>query len=213
MGAPPCLEPPPTPQVPSQRRAYLCAVWGHIEDKKGPLLRPGRLDASPNSVLSHIEVMRGLLLFRELDRNGWKENGGAVRFRLSLPRPVCLSVHPSFTEPFPWARALQTVRVNKQKISPGGAPKLVGERNETSSNSAALGVNTKILNRGHRPCVTLATSAASSHTILLPPHHMLGPQASSVPPEARASHMLLSLPETSTLVPLPILQVFRSLPQ
>jgi hypothetical protein len=49
---------------------YLCAVWGHVEDKKGTLLRPGRLGAFSNSVFPHIEIVRSLLLFRELDGNG-----------------------------------------------------------------------------------------------------------------------------------------------
>ena len=73
MGGP--QEPLPQAQVPSQTPIDLCAVRGHVEDKKGPLRRPGRLGAFSNFVLSHIEVMRGLLLFREFDRNGWKEHG------------------------------------------------------------------------------------------------------------------------------------------
>ena len=73
MGGP--QEPLPQAQVPSQTPIYLCAVRGHVEDKKGPLRRPGRLGAFSNFMLSHIEVMRGLLLFREFDRNGWKEHG------------------------------------------------------------------------------------------------------------------------------------------
>lgn len=66
----------PALEVPSRTPAHLCAVWGHIEDKKGPLLRPGRLGAFSNSVLSHIEVVRSLLLFRELDWDDWTGNGG-----------------------------------------------------------------------------------------------------------------------------------------
>lgn len=75
VGAQLCLEALPEPTVSSHTPAYLCAVWGHIEDKKGPLLRPGGLGAFSNSVLSHIEIMRRLLLSGELDWNGWKGNG------------------------------------------------------------------------------------------------------------------------------------------
>lgn len=92
------LESRRSPEYPSQIPTHRCAVWGHIEDKKSPLLRPGRVGAFSNSVLSHIEVMRSLLLFRELDRNGWKENGAGrddmeVRFRVSLSSPISLSTH------------------------------------------------------------------------------------------------------------------------
>lgn len=90
-----CLEPTPATAA-SQIPAHLGAVRGHIEDKEGPLLRPGRLGAFSNSVLSHVQVMRSLLLFGELDWNGWKENGAGrddmkVRIRLPLSSPICLS--------------------------------------------------------------------------------------------------------------------------
>lgn len=120
--------------------------------------------------------------------------------------------------------AVQSMRVNEQRICQGGAPKLLGEtehnravitggeRNKKEVETLlALGENTKIL---------ILAGGPADHFCGLFSHHL--PPTSWHPNtlafslflhEARASPMLFPLCETPTLFFPPVLQVLTSLPQ